>query len=161
MLVLNRPSKAQVLSELQICNVIHFAYYDMSDASDPSNSCLLLYNREHNKIDRLTIRDLTSVSLRKAQITYLSACFTANNPARHLVDEIIHLASGFQLTGFSHDKDSSRRISLACTIGSTWVFGRCSFIFDYQLHMFECLRWVPCMLRTNASRSLHNKRSQG
>jgi hypothetical protein len=64
-LVLNRFLKARIFSELQICNVIYFTYYSMSDASDPLNNYLLFYNREYNKIDRLIIRDFISVNFRK------------------------------------------------------------------------------------------------
>lgn len=37
-----------------------------------------------------------------ARIAYLSACSTAEIRAIRLVDEVIHLASGFQVAGFSH-----------------------------------------------------------
>jgi CHAT domain-containing protein len=33
---------------------------------------------------------------------YLSACSTAENRASRLQDEVVHLASGFQVAGFSH-----------------------------------------------------------
>ncbi|KAG7293574.1 hypothetical protein NEMBOFW57_003627 [Staphylotrichum longicolle] len=37
-----------------------------------------------------------------AQIAYLSACSTAESRAARLVDEVLHLASGFQAAGFPH-----------------------------------------------------------
>ena len=35
-------------------------------------------------------------------MAYLSACSTAENRARTLLDEVTHLASGFQMAGFPH-----------------------------------------------------------
>lgn len=37
-----------------------------------------------------------------AQLAYLSACSSAKNTSTILADEVIHLASAFQLAGFSH-----------------------------------------------------------
>lgn len=42
------------------------------------------------------------MSIRKAQVAYLSACCTADNSCSRLADESIHIASGFLLAGFSH-----------------------------------------------------------
>ena len=50
----------------------------------------------------LTINDLDIISHESAQIIYLSACSTAEMKARNLVNESIHLASTFQLSGFQH-----------------------------------------------------------
>ncbi|KAL2198399.1 CHAT domain-containing protein [Corynascus similis CBS 632.67] len=66
--------------------------------------------------DLLTVRDLSSYHHHhhhyhhrhqkpaRARIAYLSACSTAENRATKLIDEVIHLASGFQVAcgGFSH-----------------------------------------------------------
>ena len=42
------------------------------------------------------------MSLDQAQLAYLSACSTAENSSQDLIDEVIHIASAFQLVGFPH-----------------------------------------------------------
>ena len=37
-----------------------------------------------------------------AEIAYLSACSTAEGQAARLVDEVLHVVSGFQVAGFRH-----------------------------------------------------------
>jgi CHAT domain-containing protein len=46
-----------------------------------------------------------------AQLCYLSACSTAENTAERLTDENMHVASAFQLSGYSH------------VIGTLWEAG--------------------------------------
>jgi CHAT domain-containing protein len=94
--VLGRPSSHQVLEELPLNQVMHFAYHGVSDKHDPSNSRLLLNNSE------LSVRDISRVNTEAAQLVYLSACSTAENPSWKLANEVIHIASGFLLAGFSH-----------------------------------------------------------
>jgi len=94
--VLERPSSHQVLEELPLNKVMHFACHGVSDKHDPSNSRLLLNNSE------LSVRDISRVNTEAAQLVYLSACSTAENPSRKLANEVIHIASGFLLAGFSH-----------------------------------------------------------
>jgi CHAT domain-containing protein len=50
----------------------------------------------------LTVKELSTLDFGKARIAYLSACSTAENAREKLSDESIHLASAFQLAGFSH-----------------------------------------------------------
>jgi CHAT domain-containing protein len=52
--------------------------------------------------ERLTVADLDTINLERAQIAYLSACSTAEIQALKLVDESIYLASTFQLSAFQH-----------------------------------------------------------
>ncbi|KAF8544596.1 CHAT domain-containing protein [Trichophaea hybrida] len=54
------------------------------------------------EIDMLSVRDISNANVDGAQLAYLSACCTAENPSETLADEAIHIASGFQLAGFSH-----------------------------------------------------------
>jgi CHAT domain-containing protein len=58
--------------------------------------------------DRLTVRQISEMYLPHAHLAYLSACSTAENSATRLLDEVIHLVSGFQVAGFGH------------VIGSMW-----------------------------------------
>ena len=48
------------------------------------------------------MQDISNIHLRQARIAFLSACSTANNPAHRLADEVLHLASGFQVCGFQN-----------------------------------------------------------
>ena len=42
------------------------------------------------------------MNLDRSMLAYLSACHTANYTSETLLDEAIHIASGFQLAGFPH-----------------------------------------------------------
>jgi hypothetical protein len=69
--------------------------HGMSDHVDPFNGYLMLQDgaAPMQKVDKLTVRQVSAVSLKRARIAYLS---TAENRAEWLVDEVIHIASGFQ-----------------------------------------------------------------
>ncbi|CAM6120360.1 unnamed protein product [Calypogeia fissa] len=100
--VLLTPSKADVLNEMQNSSLVHFACHGESDSNDPSSSSLLLKDGPDGSPERLAVRDLTRASVQQAQMAYLSACSTADNSSRDLMDEVIHVASAFQLVGFPH-----------------------------------------------------------
>lgn len=99
---LERPSAKDVLDRLQLgsCHAIHFACHGITDEKDPSSSHLVLL--KNGEADKLTVQDISSRNTEVAQLAYLSACSTAHNPAMRLADEAIHIASGFQLAGFTH-----------------------------------------------------------
>lgn len=100
---LDHPSTASVMEELPSHHAIHFACHGVSDPNNPSNSHLLLLNDGGSEtVDRLTVRRIASTNIKNAQLAYLSACSTADNASFALADESIHIASGFQLAGFSH-----------------------------------------------------------
>jgi CHAT domain-containing protein len=48
------------------------------------------------------VQDLARINHDKAQLAYLSACSTAENSSEDLLDDVIHIASAFQLIGFLH-----------------------------------------------------------
>lgn len=101
--VLTQPSSATVVHHLQLSDAVHFACHGISDSSNPSNSSLVLMNdTPPATADRLTAKMISQAHTKRAQIAYLSACNTADNPAVSLADETIHLASSFQLAGFNH-----------------------------------------------------------
>jgi hypothetical protein len=52
--------------------------------------------------DVLSVLRLYESSLLHGDIAYLSACSTAENRAKHLMDELLHVVSGFQVAGFRH-----------------------------------------------------------
>ena len=98
------PSAAQVLEKLPESNILHFACHGLSDPFNPSDSRLLLRDPDPtSKVpDALSVRSISQANTEKAQIAYLSACSTAEIRTERLADEAIHIASAFQLAGFSH-----------------------------------------------------------
>lgn len=99
---LDQPNAQTVLDQLKggLFKAIHFACHGVTDNTDPSGSHLVLL--KDGKADKLTVEDISGRSIAGAQLAYLSACSTANNPELRLADETIHIASAFQLAGFNH-----------------------------------------------------------
>jgi tetratricopeptide (TPR) repeat protein len=95
--ILTNPSKEEVLSQLQMCNVVHFGCHGNSDPESPSKSYLEL---GLDPDSWLMVEELQGPRHKQAQIAYLSACSTATVSALTLVDEVIHVAGAFQLLGF-------------------------------------------------------------
>ncbi|KAH0557190.1 hypothetical protein GP486_005017 [Trichoglossum hirsutum] len=83
------------MAQLQECDIAHFACHGVSDPVDPPRSGLILQTA-----DEKPRQDILSV--REAEIAYLSACSTAQNQATRLLDEVLHVVSGFQVAGFRH-----------------------------------------------------------
>ncbi|RJE26206.1 hypothetical protein PHISCL_01454 [Aspergillus sclerotialis] len=99
--VLDTPSSADVLRELPENHLIHFSCHGSSSPSDPSDSALVLSpTAENGTHSYLTVKDLEAIDHDNAQLAYLSACSTAENSSDDLLDEIIHVASAFQVMGF-------------------------------------------------------------
>lgn len=97
-----RPTTSQVLENLPAHDVIHFACHGISDPKNPSSSYLLLAEDDGSEGGELTVGAISDLKMRNGQVAYLSACSTALNKSTELADESIHIASGFQLAGFSH-----------------------------------------------------------
>ncbi|WP_280489672.1 CHAT domain-containing tetratricopeptide repeat protein [Nocardia carnea] len=93
------PTTAAVLDLLPERAIVHFACHGASDSDDPSRSRLLLHDHATTP---LTVAALAPIHLDRARLAYLSACDTAISTGTQLVDESIHLASAFQLAGYSH-----------------------------------------------------------
>lgn len=99
------PTAEQVLGGLGTVGIVHFACHAHADAADPSGSHLVLQkpSAAGPKLDQLTVSSIWNVvSQSHAWIAYLSACSSAETTAERLSDESIHLASAFQVAGFSH-----------------------------------------------------------
>jgi len=94
-----RVTRKAVFDALPDCPVAHFACHGATDPADPSQSRLLL--QDHASAP-LTVASLAPIRLDRARLAYLSACHTAHQQDTTLLDESIHLASAFQLTGFPH-----------------------------------------------------------
>ncbi|MEU7530926.1 CHAT domain-containing protein [Saccharothrix sp. NPDC042600] len=88
-------TRAAVLAALPRATWAHFACHAHSDPLVPSNGHLLLADGP------LTVADIGGLRLVDAELAYLSACSTART-GRSAPDEVITLASAFQLAGFRH-----------------------------------------------------------
>jgi tetratricopeptide (TPR) repeat protein len=100
-----KPTKSQVRPLLETCSIALFSCHGEVDLDDPSASCLLLQDWQS---DPFTVADIAALKLENARLAYLSACHTAYNRVLTLLDEGIHLAGAFQISGFPH------------TIGTLW-----------------------------------------
>ncbi|RPA91316.1 hypothetical protein L873DRAFT_1819635 [Choiromyces venosus 120613-1] len=98
---LSEPTPTAVLNQVADFNFVHFACHGVSDVN-PSDSHLMLLSPDGANAAKLRVRDISTLNTQNAHLAYLSACSSARNPSRRLADEVIHLASGFQLAGFSH-----------------------------------------------------------
>ncbi|WP_432956954.1 CHAT domain-containing protein [Micromonospora haikouensis] len=96
-----------VLAALTEARWVHFACHGHTDLHDPSGSRLLLADHHDRP---LTVADVAGLRLGGGELAYLSACSTAH-PGARLNDEVIHLASAFQLAGFRH------------VVGTLWPVG--------------------------------------
>ncbi|WP_242910745.1 CHAT domain-containing protein [Actinomadura terrae] len=84
-----------VLNALGDATWAHFACHAVADPVSPAAGGLLLHDR------MLTLPELGGLRLPEAELAYLSACSTAGHGVRY-ADEVLHLASAFQLAGFRH-----------------------------------------------------------
>jgi tetratricopeptide (TPR) repeat protein len=90
-------TRQNVLDALPAHRWAHFACHARSDLARPSESCLLLGDYQQAP---LTVLDITRLRLDHASLAYLSACGTGEVSAT-LPDEVIHIASAFQLAGYA------------------------------------------------------------
>ncbi|KAF5253658.1 hypothetical protein FANTH_1348 [Fusarium anthophilum] len=95
--VLIGPGKVETLAVLEACNAVYFGCHGESMSAQPCQSFLKL---GPDAASHLTIQEIQGSRHQKAQLAYLSACSTANISARHLVDEVVHIAGAFSLLGF-------------------------------------------------------------
>jgi CHAT domain-containing protein len=93
-----------VLNRLNRYNTIYFACYGASNYIDPFDNFLIFQKNTFTRpiTDKLTVRQIIDTYFKRATIAYLSACLTAENRVSILQNEIIYLASGFQIAGFSY-----------------------------------------------------------
>lgn len=100
------PDSNCVLKGLRDCEIAHFACHGFSSFQNPSKSHLILQRQDTPDPkpvqDHLTLQKIFDMGLKTSWIAYLSACSTAENKSQHLADEVLHIASGFQVSGFRH-----------------------------------------------------------
>jgi hypothetical protein len=99
---LKQPNKNAVLRNLGDFGIVHFACHGSSDLGDPSSRFLALQGDSDTVPDKLTVQEMANLNLGRAWLAYLSACSTAENDVPDLSDEVLHLASAFQVAGFGH-----------------------------------------------------------
>ncbi|MFT7837906.1 CHAT domain-containing protein [Saccharothrix sp. BKS2] len=85
----------RVLAALPGATWAHFACHAEADLLSPADSNLRLDDGP------LRLPAIGGLDLPGAELAYLSACSTAHHGGRH-ADEVLHLASAFQLAGFRH-----------------------------------------------------------
>jgi CHAT domain-containing protein len=95
--LLINPGLQEVVSALPNSDVAHFACHGITNFKDPGNSYLKLKDHLDNP---LTVGALMKLKLSHCRLAYLSACGTAYNAVGNLVDESLHLVSGFMLAGY-------------------------------------------------------------
>jgi hypothetical protein len=101
-LPLKQPSADTVLDRLKDFSIAHFACHGSADLTDPSNSFLALQGNSDSDPDKLTVQMISGANLGQAWLAYLSACSTAEIKVSDLADEVLHLATSFQVAGFGH-----------------------------------------------------------
>jgi tetratricopeptide (TPR) repeat protein len=97
----NPESTDEVLNLMKASRILHFAGHGMSNAQDPSESCLLTTDWEDNP---LTVKKLRQEGLQDTSkfLAYLSSCSTGAIKDLKMADESIHLINSCQLGGFRH-----------------------------------------------------------
>lgn len=97
--VMHNPTKENVVGLIKHSQVFHFAGHGYAHPTNPSQSYLLLPNRE-----RLSGEDLMTDEMAAARpwLAYLSACSTSRTHEERLMNESSHLNGVFLLAGFRH-----------------------------------------------------------
>lgn len=90
------PSLHEVVVALLRSRIAHFACHGTSDGKDPGQSHLKLLDYRDNP---LSVERLMGLKVKNCSLAYLSACDTANAEVSDLVDESLHIVSGFLLAG--------------------------------------------------------------
>ncbi|GFN01238.1 hypothetical protein Sfulv_60480 [Streptomyces fulvorobeus] len=88
---------AEVRAALPEALMVHFACHALASDAEPSEGRLLLHDHEASPF---TVGDISRLNLHRAELAVLSSCDTARIGPR-LQDEVIHLASSFQVAGFA------------------------------------------------------------
>lgn len=100
------PQSEEVSGLLREMDAVHFACHGFADERDPSRSSLIFQksNAHGSELieDHLTVDRIANVRAKRGRLAFLSACSTAENSSQKLRDEAIHLASSFQVAGYSH-----------------------------------------------------------
>ncbi|MBL7502820.1 CHAT domain-containing protein [Frankia nepalensis] len=133
-----------VLRAIPAATWSHFACHAHVDPRVPSQSHLLLADHRQRP---LTAAHVAGLHLEHAELAYLSACSTAQTTAQ-LADEVIHVASAFQLAGYRH------------VIATLWPVGDAAAIRHAQ-HLYRALTEPdpvdPATALSNTTRRLRDR----
>lgn len=100
---LDEATARDVLQELPLSSIVHFASHGFSNPTNLENSHLLLNDPDMSDSSTiLTVRQIRARTSPAAELAYLSACSAAENSSPYVADEAIHIASAFQMAGFRH-----------------------------------------------------------
>ncbi|KAF8417950.1 CHAT domain-containing protein [Tirmania nivea] len=109
------PSSRLALEQIQGHNMIHFACHGITEFANPAKSRIVLF-KGPGEVETLTVKAISEV--RRFQpvspngthsLAYLSACISGDSSSEDLGQEVLHIASSFQLAGFSH------------VVGTLWI----------------------------------------
>ncbi|KAI5460175.1 CHAT domain-containing protein [Mariannaea sp. PMI_226] len=116
--------KEAVISELQRCDIFHFAGHGHIDTNNPLRSSLLLRDWEK---DPLTLQSIQEAIGRNSSrlFAFLSTCGTGSLQDWVHTDEAIHMPRAFQLVGFAHVVGAIWHVhDQACVEVATMVYSR-------------------------------------
>ncbi|KAL1613530.1 hypothetical protein SLS54_010538 [Diplodia seriata] len=98
--VLDSPTVPSVIDAMRHSAIVHLACHGDPSFDNPSQTSLVLRGDPTTPDGRMTVDQLFDETHQHAQLAYLSACCTAQQYSKGLIDEGIHLGSVFQLMGF-------------------------------------------------------------
>ncbi|ORX97025.1 CHAT domain-containing protein [Clohesyomyces aquaticus] len=103
MTTLDRPTVSKAIEAIKENDVVHLACHGVAVLRNPTRSYLALAKSVNGTetIDRLYVRQILETKAGAGGIAFLSACHTADTDP-NLGDEAIHMATAFQMAGFSH-----------------------------------------------------------
>jgi tetratricopeptide (TPR) repeat protein len=94
-----------ITDELPSYPVAHFSCHASGDWTNPWRSFLAIQGDQPQSAyhaGTLSLADITSLDLQGQRLACLSACATVRPTELRLLDEALHLTSGFLLAGFTH-----------------------------------------------------------
>lgn len=96
LLLLNeKATREAIVANMQRRAWIHFACHGTLKPDEPFNSAFIVASGE-----RLTLLDIIKSNLPTAELAFLSACHTAEEPTGGASEEVLHLAAAMQFSGF-------------------------------------------------------------
>ena len=102
------PNSKLALEQIRGHNMVHFACHGITEFASPAKSRIVLL-RGPGEVETLTVKAISEVRPFQTvrpngthNLAYLSACISGDNSNEDLGQEVLHIASGFQLAGFSH-----------------------------------------------------------
>ncbi|KAG8796040.1 hypothetical protein FRC12_005830 [Ceratobasidium sp. 428] len=84
-----------VVKAMEYHSLVHFACHGSQDPLDPMNSALHLHDKD------LSLAAISRLSIKNAQLAFLSVCQTAKGDSE-LPNEAVHLAAGLLIAGYAN-----------------------------------------------------------